>query len=55
MSDHCDIAELLPGGAETCPVCATTPRARIVLDRWDELRARSTIVEPEPLVLPISA
>lgn len=55
MTDHCDIAELLPGGVDVCPVCATTPQPRLVLNVWDDLRARTTIAEPEPLVLTIPA
>lgn len=55
MSDHCDIAELLPGGMDVCPVCATTTRPRLVLNDWDDLRARTTIAEPEPFILRIPA
>lgn len=55
MTEHCDIAELIPGGVDACPVCATEPRSSIVLDHWDELRARTTASEPELLVLPIPA
>ena len=53
MTEHCDIAELLPGGADTCPVCSTRPRTRIVLDAWDELRAIASAPEPEPFILSI--
>lgn len=53
MSDHCDIAELLPGLEGACPVCATSPRSEIVLDAWDERRATATVCGPEPFVLPL--
>ena len=54
LTEHCDIAELLPGGGDSCPVCATRPRTSIVLDAWDELRAVTSAPEPEPFVLTIA-